>query len=225
MRPRPRLSNPFPGAAIVVLLVLASAGLARAANLPLSAVSSRNQKPAVQEGTTAQDGAPSEPAPQETAPEASAPEAGADRVAECDEAAGASIDSTGETARNSTSNVGAASAPEKAPLDQAIATVLANCTKNPQAPGLPNALRHLAANRERIAANEARRAERRTAREAAKSAARAALETERARRRAARDEAKSERRAAKGAEPPRGGLETGSHGGGKSRGHGKGLGG
>ncbi len=43
-------------------------------------------------------------------------------------------------------------------LDNAIARVLANCIKNPSSPGLPNALRHLVANRERKAERDAAKA-------------------------------------------------------------------
>jgi hypothetical protein len=43
-------------------------------------------------------------------------------------------------------------------LDHAIEQVLANCLKNPDAPGLPNALQHLVANAERKAAHDAEKA-------------------------------------------------------------------
>jgi hypothetical protein len=59
-------------------------------------------------------------------------------------------------------------------LDHAIEVVLANCIKNPQAPGLVNALRHLVANRDRHLAHEAEKDARRMAREAAKIARRSA---------------------------------------------------
>jgi hypothetical protein len=54
-------------------------------------------------------------------------------------------------------------------LDNAIAHVLANCVKNPQAPGLVNALEHLAANRAKHEAHEAEKAERKAAHDAAKA--------------------------------------------------------
>jgi hypothetical protein len=43
-------------------------------------------------------------------------------------------------------------------LDNAIARVLANCIENASSPGLPNALRHLVANRERKAERDAAKA-------------------------------------------------------------------
>ena len=55
-------------------------------------------------------------------------------------------------------------------LDHAIEQVLANCVKNPQAPGLVNALKHLVINRDRHAALDAAKVERRLARDAAKAA-------------------------------------------------------
>jgi hypothetical protein len=54
-------------------------------------------------------------------------------------------------------------------LDNAIEHVLADCVKNPQAPGLLNALIRLAANRERHEEHRAWLAERKAEREAAKA--------------------------------------------------------
>jgi len=54
-------------------------------------------------------------------------------------------------------------------LDNAIQHVLANCVKNPQAPGLLNALERLSANRERHEAHEEWKAERKAERDAAKA--------------------------------------------------------
>ena len=54
-------------------------------------------------------------------------------------------------------------------VDNAIAHVLANCVKNPQAPGLLNALEHLAANQAKHEAHEAEKAERKAAHDAAKA--------------------------------------------------------
>jgi len=59
-------------------------------------------------------------------------------------------------------------------LDNAIAHVLENCLKNPDAPGPLNALEHLAANAERHEAHELWKAERAGEREAAKAERRAA---------------------------------------------------
>jgi hypothetical protein len=81
-------------------------------------------------------------------------------------------------------------------LDNAIAHVLENCLKNPQAPGLLNALEHLAANQARHEAHEAAKAERKAEREAAK---------------AEREAEKAERKA----EHAHGGSHGGGHGAGK----------
>ena len=54
-------------------------------------------------------------------------------------------------------------------LDNAVERVLTNCVKNPQAPGLLNALGRLVANRERHEAHEAWKAERKAERDAAKA--------------------------------------------------------
>jgi hypothetical protein len=54
-------------------------------------------------------------------------------------------------------------------VDNAIAHVLANCVKNPQAPGLLNALEHLVANQAKHEAHEAEKAERKAAHDAAKA--------------------------------------------------------
>jgi hypothetical protein len=97
--------------------------------------------------------------------EATQPGDPADREAECKEAAGMSTLTEGEG--------GAADGTEgevKKGLDHAIEVVLANCIKNPQAPGLVNALRHLVANRDRHLAHKAELAARRAARDAAKAA-------------------------------------------------------
>jgi hypothetical protein len=58
---------------------------------------------------------------------------------------------------------------KKTGLDNAIARVLANCIKNPQAPGLLNALRHLVANQARHEAHDAEKEARRAAHDAAKA--------------------------------------------------------
>src|SRR6266508_2158896 len=86
------------------------------------------------------------------------PSPSADRVKACMEAAGMSDESTG--GGSETKSTG---------LDHAIEVVLANCIKNPQAPGLLNALRHLVANRDKHMAHDAEMAARRAAREAAKA--------------------------------------------------------
>jgi hypothetical protein len=91
------------------------------------------------------------------------PSPSADREAACKEAAGVKDDS-GDASGGSTPS-------EKTTgLDHAIEVVLANCIKNPQAPGLLNALRHLVSNRDRHLAHEAEKAARRAAHEAAKAA-------------------------------------------------------
>jgi hypothetical protein len=94
----------------------------------------------------------------------SKPAPSADRGAACKEAAGI----TDEAGSPSGDGI---EAPEKTTgLDHAVEVVMANCIKNPQAPGLLNALRHLVANRDRHMAHEQEKAARRAAREAAKAA-------------------------------------------------------
>jgi len=115
-----------------------------------------------------------------------------DRTTECNGAAGIVTDPTLEPATEE---------PVKTTgLDHAIERVLANCIKNPQAPGLVNALEHLVANRDLHADRDAAKAEARAARDAAK--------TERA---AAHDAAKAARDAAKAAKAATHGP-SGSHG-------------
>jgi hypothetical protein len=95
------------------------------------------------------------------------PSPSADREKACMDAAGMSTDSTA---------AGTAGTPQvkTTGLDHAIEMVLANCIKNPQAPGLLNALHHLVANRDRHAALDAEKAARKAAHDAAKAARKAA---------------------------------------------------
>jgi hypothetical protein len=93
----------------------------------------------------------------------SKPAPSAEREAACNEAAGVKQGSGGASA-------GTTTAEKTTGLDHAIEVVLANCIKNPQAPGLLNALRHLVANRDKHLAHEAEKAARRAAREAAQAA-------------------------------------------------------
>jgi len=79
-----------------------------------------------------------------------------------------------EAAGMSDESTGGGSETKSTGLDHAIEVVLANCIKNPQAPGLLNALRHLVANRDRHAEHEAENAERRAAHDAAKAERQAA---------------------------------------------------
>jgi len=88
------------------------------------------------------------------------PVSNADRAKACMEAAGMSPDATTNSGSPQVKTTG---------LDHAIETVLANCIKNPQAPGLLNALKHLVANRDRHAAHDADKAARRAAHDAAKA--------------------------------------------------------
>ena len=74
-------------------------------------------------------------------------------------------------------------------LDNAIAHVLANCLKDPQAPGLVNALEHLVANRDRKAAHDAEHAAAAAQRDAAKAAREAAHDAHKAAIAAAHDAA------------------------------------
>jgi hypothetical protein len=97
----------------------------------------------------------------------------ADREAECKTAAGMSTVAGGQGGSDGTTD-GTPGDVKKTGLDHAIEVVLANCIKNPQAPGLVNALRHLVANRDRHLAHQAEKDARRAAREAAKTARRSA---------------------------------------------------
>ncbi len=108
---------------------------------------------------TDDDGAPADPVDEE-------------RVTACETAAG--IEPTEEP-------VDATDGDDEKPhgLDNAIERVLSNCVKNAQAPGLVNALEHLAANHQRHEEHEewkAARAEERAAEKAARAAAKAAGE-------------------------------------------------
>jgi PT repeat-containing protein len=81
------------------------------------------------------------------------------RVAACEEAAGRSSEPSEEKLTG---------------LDRAIDRVLANCIKNPQAPGLVNALERLSENHERQEGREEAREAQKAAREAAREARKAA---------------------------------------------------
>jgi hypothetical protein len=87
------------------------------------------------------------------------------RQAECEEAAGL----TDEPQPEVTSEGDEPEEGRSTGLDHAIEVVLANCIKNPQAPGLVNALRHLAENRDRKMARDEAKAERKAAKAAAKA--------------------------------------------------------
>ena len=119
------------------------------------------------------------------------------RVADCEAAAGQSSEGSGEKLTG---------------LDRAIERVLENCIKNPQAPGLVNALEHLALNRERKEAREEERAARAEAREAAKEA----READREARKQAREAARA------GKAQGTGGPPSHSRAGGNGRGKGNG---
>jgi hypothetical protein len=82
--------------------------------------------------------------------------------ADCLEAAGMSDESGGGSGSSGDET-------KKTGLDNAIARVLANCIKDPQAPGLLNALRHLVANQARHEAHDAEKEARRAAHDAAKA--------------------------------------------------------
>ncbi|MGH2555256.1 MAG: hypothetical protein ACRDHO_06025 [Actinomycetota bacterium] len=151
-------------------LFVASVGMASAGSLGYFRVSasekakvnphsptSKGEKPRADEGTVKPEG------PGDTV----------SREAECRAAAGMSTAGDGEEGSGAAA-AGETAEEKKTGLDRAIEVVLANCIKNPQAPGLLNALRHLADNRDRHLAREAAKAERRAAREAAKDARQAA---------------------------------------------------
>jgi hypothetical protein len=86
-----------------------------------------------------------------------------DRQAECEEAAGLSESEEVPDLTSEEGEDGSEGEEEVKGLDHAIEVVLANCLKNPQAPGLLNALRHLAENRERKMAHDEAKAERKAA--------------------------------------------------------------
>jgi hypothetical protein len=86
-----------------------------------------------------------------------------DREKACREAAGMTEEPGGGTEGEETSET------EATGLDHAIEVVMANCIKNPQAPGLLNALRHLVANRDNHMAHDEELAARRAAHDAAKA--------------------------------------------------------
>ena len=113
-----------------------------------------------------------------------------DREAECNTAAG--IDPTAAPSANPAAVTG---------LDDAISHVLANCIKNPQAPGLVNAVERLMANQERKALHDAAHDE----------GAAAAREAAKADRQAAHDAAKAAKQASHG--------NSGTHGDGGTHGN------
>lgn len=117
----------------------------------------------------------------------------AQRVADCEAAAGQSSEGGGEKL------IG---------LDRAIERVLENCIKNPQAPGLVNALEHLSLNRERKEAREEERGARAETRQAAKEA----REAEREARKEAREAAKAADRASRGSGGPPSHARAGGNG-------------
>ncbi len=85
-----------------------------------------------------------------------------DREADCKKAAGRTHGEGGGGLANG--GQGDVSGDRKTTgLDHAIQVVLGNCLKNPQAHGLPNALRRLTTNRDRHEAHEAEKDERKTA--------------------------------------------------------------
>lgn len=129
-------------------------------------------------------------------------EDGAERLAACEQA-------TGQTSEGEDGKLTG--------LDRAIDRVLANCIKNPQAPGLLNALEHLKLNRERQGVREEERAARKEAREAAREA-RAA---ERKARKESRKTAQAARQGSKGGEGHGSGGPPGhAQGEGNGQGHG-----
>ena len=123
----------------------------------------------------------------------------AQREADCEAAAGQSSEGGGEKLTG---------------LDRAIERVLENCIKNPQAPGLVNALEHLALNRERKEAREEERDARAESREAAKEA----READREARKEAREAAKAANRASQGSGGPPSHARAGGNGPGKGNG-------
>jgi hypothetical protein len=95
-----------------------------------------------------------------------------EREADCLDAAGIEPSEEGEDADGEATKAHG--------LDNAIDHVLANCLKNPQAPGLLNALERLAANRERHEAHEEWKAEKEAAKDARKAEKEAAKDARKA---------------------------------------------
>lgn len=117
------------------------------------------------EGSQEQESEDCEPTEDQEASDSTSDRASSEtREADCREAAGMS-----EASTDGTGSEDEGEGFRETGLDHAIATVLANCIKNPQAPGLLNALRHLVANQARHEAHDAEKEARRAAREAAKA--------------------------------------------------------
>ncbi len=159
---------------ILAGLLVASAGMASAGRLGFFRTSA--EKPTVphdsatcspDEGTSEDESSEDEGDSQECedpeegdgTTEPGAPGDLADREAECNKVAGLDTSAEGSDADVKTTG-----------LDDAIEVVLANCIKNPQAPGLLNALSLLVQNRDKHMAHDAEKAVRRAARDAAKAA-------------------------------------------------------
>jgi hypothetical protein len=109
------------------------------------------------------------------------------RETACNEAAGVEITEPVEGEETDT-----AEAPTHG-LDHAIEVVLANCVRNPQAPGLVNALEHLVINRDRHEARVLANAERKASHDAAQAERKAAHDAAQAERKASHDAAKAAR--------------------------------
>ena len=92
-----------------------------------------------------------------------------EREAACNEAAGVVPTDTGTTTGDATTDVTTDEPTKIVGLDNAIAHVLANCMKNPDAPGLVNALQHLVANQAKHEAHDAAKTERKAAHDARKA--------------------------------------------------------
>jgi len=148
-------------------LIVASVGMASAGTVGYFRTSASEKATVKRQASTAKEEKPR--GDERTAK----PEVSGDTVsreAECSAAAGMTVDADGEGDSEATAGGGTVSETKTTGLNHAIDVVLANCIKNPQAPGLVNALRHLVENRDRHMAREAAKAERRAAREAAKTA-------------------------------------------------------
>jgi hypothetical protein len=153
-------------------LVLVSAGMASAGHLGALRASTQKVRLETTTCTPEDESDPKKCEDPDQGKEATQPGGGdevaqpvdpAEREAECNEAAGL-------TPPEGADGSGTAEEVKTTGLDHAIEVVLANCIKNPKAPGLLNALSHLVANRDRHLAHQAEKDARRAAREAAKAA-------------------------------------------------------
>ena len=150
--------------AACALMLGAGAALANAGNGAVTNSTCQSVEPSVDPTCTdpSQSADPSEsPHPSETVDPSTADATSTDAPVAADCYAAAGVDPAAPPADPTVPLTG---------LDNAIQHVLDNCIKNPQAPGLANALAHLVANRDLHAAHNAEKAAAKASREVAKAA-------------------------------------------------------